>query len=184
MAKQQRPQRRGEIVDPAAMRALAHPLKWALMDVLLVEGPRRRRAVPSWWAIPRRTALSTCASWPATAWSRRHRASRRGSGRGAWPRRSNPGRWSSLMNQRPGRRRTGAGVRPARDGQADALARQRHTYPEAWRRAALRAGATTWLTSDEAGRAVGRGPGRAVTLSGPPGTTRPNGRMVPVRCGC
>jgi hypothetical protein len=28
----------GEIVDPAAMRALAHPLKWALMEVLLVEG--------------------------------------------------------------------------------------------------------------------------------------------------
>jgi len=27
-----------EIVDPAAMRALAHPLKWTLMDVLLVEG--------------------------------------------------------------------------------------------------------------------------------------------------
>src|SRR5437016_3417380 len=27
-----------EIVDPAAMRALAHPLKWALMDVLLAEG--------------------------------------------------------------------------------------------------------------------------------------------------
>ncbi len=27
-----------EIVDPAAMRALAHPLKWELMDALLVEG--------------------------------------------------------------------------------------------------------------------------------------------------
>jgi hypothetical protein len=34
-----REQRPCEIVDPAAMRALAHPLKWALVDVLLVEGP-------------------------------------------------------------------------------------------------------------------------------------------------
>lgn len=30
--------RSGEVIDVAAMRALAHPLRWALMDVLLVEG--------------------------------------------------------------------------------------------------------------------------------------------------
>ncbi len=150
MAKQQRPQRRGEIVDPAAMRALAHPLKWALMDVLLVEGSatstRCAELVGDTQAncsfhLRQLARYGLVEEAPST--SKRERPWRLATTEQSW----------SMIQPDEARRRAVAELEHVfvQYEMAKLMRWQRseHTYPQAWRRAALRAGATTWLTSAE-----------------------------------
>ncbi len=139
-----------EIVDPSVMRALAHPLKWALMEVLLVEGA----------ATSTRCAELTGESQANCSFHLRQLA-RYGLVETAatdskrdrpWQLVSSDQSWSL---EQPGEDAARAAQELERVFVQHEIAklmrwqRTRHTFPEAWRRAALRAGATTWLTDQE-----------------------------------
>jgi hypothetical protein len=140
----------GELVDPAAMRALAHPLKWALMDVLLVEGSatstRCAELVGDTQAncsfhLRQLARYGLVEAAPTT--SKRDRP---------WRMASTDQSWSRVQ---PDETRSRAVAELERVFIQHEMAklmrweRSSHTYPEAWRRAALRTGAQTWLTETE-----------------------------------
>jgi predicted ArsR family transcriptional regulator len=139
-----------EIVDPAAMRALAHPLKWTLMDVLLVEG----QATSTRCAELVGESQANCSfhlrqlaryglveAAPTTSKKER-----------PWRLTTTDQTWSPIQ---PDERRTRAVAELERvfvEHEMTKLMRWERTaatYPETWRAAALRSAAQTWLTDAE-----------------------------------
>jgi Helix-turn-helix domain len=139
-----------EIVDPAAMRALAHPLKWTLMDVLLVEG----QATSTRCAELVGESQANCSfhlrqlaryglveAAPTTSKKER-----------PWRLTTTDQSWSAIQ---PDEHRTRAVAELERvfvEHEMTKLMRWERTaatYPETWRAAALRSAAQTWLTDSE-----------------------------------
>jgi DNA-binding MarR family transcriptional regulator len=139
-----------EIVDPAAMRALAHPLKWALMDALLVEG----QATSTRCAELVGESQANCSfhlrqlaryglveAAPTTSKKER-----------PWRLTTTDQSWSAIQ---PDERRTRAVAELERvfvEHEMTKLMRWERTaatYPETWRAAALRSAAQSWLTDAE-----------------------------------
>ena len=139
-----------EIVDPAAMRALAHPLKWTLMDVLLVEG----QATSTRCAELVGESQANCSfhlrqlaryglveAAPTTSKKER-----------PWRLTTTDQSWSAIQ---PDERRTRAVAELERvfvEHEMTKLMRWERTaatYPETWRAAALRSAAQSWLTDAE-----------------------------------
>jgi len=139
-----------EIVDPAAMRALAHPLKWTLMDVLLVEG----QATSTRCAELVGESQANCSfhlrqlaryglveAAPTTSKKER-----------PWRLSTTDQTWSAIQ---PDERRTRAVAELERvfvEHEMTKLMRWERTaatYPETWRAAALRSAAQSWLTDAE-----------------------------------
>jgi predicted ArsR family transcriptional regulator len=139
-----------EIVDPAAMRALAHPLKWTLMDVLLVEG----QATSTRCAELVGESQANCSfhlrqlaryglveAAPTTSKKER-----------PWRLTTTDQTWSAIQ---PDERRTRAVAELERvfvEHEMTKLMRWERTaatYPETWRAAALRSAAQSWLTDAE-----------------------------------
>jgi hypothetical protein len=139
-----------ELVDPAAMRALAHPLKWALMEVLLVEGSatstRCAEVVGDTQANCsfhlRQLARYGLVEEAPTS-SKRDRP---------WRLTTTEQSWSTVQPDETGARAASELERVFIQHEMAKLMRwerSAHTYPETWRRAALRTGAMTWLTPEE-----------------------------------
>jgi predicted ArsR family transcriptional regulator len=139
-----------ELLDPAAMCALAHPLKWALMEVLLVEGSatstRCAEAVGDTQAncsFHLRQLARYGLVEEAPTDSKRDRP---------WRMAATDQSWSTVQ---PDETRSRAASELERVFIQHEMAklmrweRSSHTYPDAWRRAALRTGAQTWLTDAE-----------------------------------
>jgi DNA-binding MarR family transcriptional regulator len=139
-----------EIRDAAAMRALAHPLKWDLMDVLLREGA----ATSTRCAELLGQSQATCSfhlrqlaryglAEEAPSESKRERP---------WRLTSTAQMWSAVQ---PDEERTRAAAELEHAFVQREMARLMRwqatalSYPEEWRAAALRAGSQTWLTSGE-----------------------------------
>jgi hypothetical protein len=150
MAKRKAASKPVELVDPAAMRALAHPLKWALMDVLLVEGSATSTRCAELVGDTQANCsfhLRQLARYglveEAPTSSKRDRP---------WRMASTDQSWSRVQ---PDETRARAASELERVFIQHEMAklmrweRSSHTYPETWRRAALRTGAQTWLTEDE-----------------------------------
>ncbi|HTT87996.1 MAG TPA: helix-turn-helix domain-containing protein [Acidimicrobiales bacterium] len=139
-----------EIVDPAAMRALAHPLKWALMDALLAEG----QATSTRCAELVGESQANCSFHlrqlaryglveEAPSSSRRERP---------WQLTTTDQSWSTVQPDETSTRAAAELERVFVEHEMAKLMRWEHTaagYPEKWRRAALRSAAQTWLTADE-----------------------------------
>jgi hypothetical protein len=138
------------IVDPSVMRALAHPLKWALMEVLLVEGPATSTRCAELVGDSQANCsfhLRQLARYglveEAPTDSKRERP---------WQLVSADQSWSLEQPSEGGARAAEELERVFVQHEIAKLMRwqrTRHTYPQSWRRAALRAGATTWLTEGE-----------------------------------
>ena len=139
-----------EIVDPAAMRALAHPLKWALMDALLVEGQATSTRCAELVGETQANCsfhLRQLARYglvePAPTTSKKERP---------WRLATTDQTWSAIQ---PDERRTRAVAELERvfvEHEMTKLMRWERTattYPETWRAAALRSAAQTWLTDAE-----------------------------------
>jgi DNA-binding MarR family transcriptional regulator len=139
-----------EVVDAATMRALAHPLKWALMEVLLVEGSATSTRCAELVGDTQANCsfhLRQLARYglvePAPSTSRRERP---------WRLAITEQSWSVIQ---PDETRSRAAAELERVFIQHEMAklmrwrRSEHTYPEKWRSAAMRAGATTWLTAEE-----------------------------------
>jgi len=139
-----------EIVDPAAMRALAHPLKWELMDVLLAE----EQATSTRCAELVGESQANCSfhlrqlaryglveAAPST--SKRERP---------WRLTTTDQSWSAIQ---PDESRTQAAAELERvfvEHEMAKLMRWERTavsYPQKWRAAAMRSAAQTWLTAAE-----------------------------------
>jgi DNA-binding MarR family transcriptional regulator len=140
----------GEIVDAAAMRALAHPLKWTLMEVLLVEGTAtstRCAEVAGETQANCSFHLRQLARYglveEAPSKSRRERP---------WRLTTTEQSWSMLQPDETRARAVTELERVFIEREVAKLMRwQRtaHTYPDDWRRVAVRSGAQTWLTCSE-----------------------------------
>ncbi len=150
MAEGRSARRPGKIVDPAVMRALAHPLKWALMEVLSVEGPATSTRCAELVGDTQANCsfhLRKLARYgfveEAPSASKRERP---------WRLAKVEQSWSVLQ---PDEHRSRAAAELERVFVQHELAkimrweRTSHTFPEEWRQATLRAGAQTWLTADE-----------------------------------
>jgi hypothetical protein len=150
MTKPKSTKKPGELVDPAAMRALAHPLKWALMDVLLVEGSATSTRCAELVGDTQANCsfhLRQLARYglvePAPTSSKRDRP---------WRMASTDQSWSRIQ---PDETRARAAAELERVFIQHEMAklmrweRSSHTYPDGWRRAALRTGAQTWLSEAE-----------------------------------
>jgi len=134
------------------MRALAHPLKWALMEVLLVEGPatstRCAEVVGDTQAncsfhLRQLARYGMVEEAPTT--SKRERP---------WRLATTEQSWSTLQPEDTRRRAAEELERVFVQHEIAKLMRWKrseHTYPEDWRRSSFRSGSTTWLTSDELG---------------------------------
>ncbi len=140
----------GEIVGAAAMRALAHPLKWELMDALLLEGTATATRCAELLGQSQATCsfhLRQLARYglveEAPSQSRRDRP---------WRMKTVEQSWSPVQ---PDENRTRAVAELERvfiEREMTKLMRWERTaysYPEAWRRAAMRSGAQTWMTDEE-----------------------------------
>jgi hypothetical protein len=138
------------IVDAAAMRALAHPLKWTLMDLLLTEGA----------ATSTRCAELTGESQASCSFHLRQLA-RYGLVEEApsaskkerpWRLTTVDQSWSRVQPD-PARTRAAAELeRVFVQHEFTTLLRWVQTaelYADDWRRASMRAGALAWLTADE-----------------------------------
>ncbi len=132
------------------MRALAHPLKWALMEVLLVEGSatstRCAEVVGDTQANCsfhlRQLARYGLVEEAPTS-SKRDRP---------WRLTTTEQSWSTVQPDETGARAASELERVFIQHEMAKLMRwerSAHTYPETWRRAALRTGAMTWLTPEE-----------------------------------
>lgn len=140
----------GEIVGAAAMRALAHPLKWELMDALLLEDTATATRCAELLGQSQATCsfhLRQLARYglveEAPSQSRRDRP---------WRMKTVEQSWSPVQ---PDENRTRAVAELERvfiEREMTKLMRWERTsysYPEAWRRAAMRSGAQTWMTDEE-----------------------------------
>jgi DNA-binding MarR family transcriptional regulator len=139
-----------EIVDPAAMRALAHPLKWALMDALLAEG----QATSTRCAELVGESQANCSFHlrqlaryglveAAPSSSRRERP---------WQLTTTDQSWSTVQAEETSTRAAAELERVFVEHEMAKLMRWEHTaasYPDKWRAAALRSAAQTCLTADE-----------------------------------
>ena len=76
---------RVDLTDPKAMRALAHPLRWALLEALGEAGTLTATQASEMLGESRRTAPFTCGPWRSTASWRRRAAAGAGNVRGAGP---------------------------------------------------------------------------------------------------
>ena len=139
-----------EIVDPAAMRALAHPLKWTLMDVLLVEG----QATSTRCAELVGESQANCSfhlrqlaryglveAAPTTSKKER-----------PWRLTTTDQTWSAIQPDESRVRAVAELERVFVEHEMTKLMRWERTaatYPETWRAAALRSAAQTWLTDAE-----------------------------------
>jgi hypothetical protein len=150
VAKRARKSEHVEIADPAAMRALAHPLKWALMEVLLVEGSATSTRCAELVGDTQANCsfhLRQLARYglvePAPAASKRERP---------WQLTTTDQSWSTVQPDEVSSRAATELERVFIQHEMAKLMRWKnteHTYPEEWRKAALRAGSTTWLTAAE-----------------------------------
>jgi hypothetical protein len=144
------PKRPGEIVDASAMRALAHPLKWALMDALLVEGAATSTRCAELVGDTQANCsfhLRQLARYglveEAPSSSKRERP---------WQLTTVEQSWATVQ---PDEYRARAAAELERVFVQHEMAklmrweRSASTYPEDWRRAALRSAAQTWLTAAE-----------------------------------
>lgn len=150
MAKARKGPDVGEIVDPAAMRALAHPLKWALMDVLLVED----RATSTRCAELVGESQANCSFHlrqlaryglveEAPSTSKRERP---------WRLTTTHQSWSRVQPDETRSRAVAQLERVFVEHEMAKLMRWERTranYPEEWRAAALRSAAQTWLRDAE-----------------------------------
>lgn len=139
-----------EIVDPAAMRALAHPLKWVLMDALLAEG----QATSTRCAELVGESQATCSFHlrqlaryglveEAPTSSKRERP---------WRLTTTDQSWSMVQPDETSTRAVAEAERVFVEHEMAKLMRWTRTavtYPEEWRAAALRSAAQTWLTDAE-----------------------------------
>lgn len=73
------------LTDPKAIRALAHPVRWALLEALGQAGTLTATQASEMLGESRRTAPFTCGPWPSTASSKRLAAERAGNGHGVRP---------------------------------------------------------------------------------------------------
>ena len=139
-----------KIVDPAVMRALAHPLKWALMDVLLVEGAATSTRCAELVGESQANCsfhLRQLARYglveEAPTESKKERPWRLTTVEQSW----------DVVQPDEGRARAAGELERVfvQHEMAKMMRWERsaHTYPPAWRKAALRAGSTTWLTNTE-----------------------------------
>ena len=111
-----------KLTDPKAMRALAHPVRLALLEALADARPAdRHRGRRAAWGRARRTRPSTCASSPSTASSRRPRAGRAAGGRGSS---STSGMRFTDVHDGPGDRRRRPRARAASGSTATSSARR------------------------------------------------------------
>jgi len=139
-----------EIVDPAAMRALAHPLKWTLMDVLLVEGPATATRCAE--LIGESQANCSFHLRQLARYGLVEAAPTASKKERPWRLTSTDQSWSAIQ---PDERRTRAVAELERvfvEHEMTKLMRWERTaatYPKAWRAAALRSAAQTWLTDSE-----------------------------------
>jgi predicted ArsR family transcriptional regulator len=145
-----RPQRAREITDARAMRALAHPLRWALIDLLSMEGTATATRCGEVLAESQASCsfhLRQLARYgfveEAPTTSKRERP---------W-RLTNPDQhWSSVQ---PDEERALAAAELGRvfvEREIEKLrtwVRTSHAYPEEWRRAAVTSGAQVWMTVAE-----------------------------------
>jgi hypothetical protein len=139
-----------KITDPAAMRALAHPLKWTLMDVLLTEG----------------TATSTrCAELTGESQANCSFHLRQLARYGLVEEASSPSKkerpWrlttvsQSWSRQQPDQERAAAAAELEQVFVQHEFAtlmrwvRTASAYGDDWQHASMRAGAVAWLTPDE-----------------------------------
>jgi predicted ArsR family transcriptional regulator len=150
MAESKGQQPDGRIVDPAMMRALAHPLKWALMEVLLVDGPATSTRCAELVGESQancsfhlrqlaRYGLVEAAPSP----SKRERP---------WRLTTPEQSWSTAQPDEPGRQAATELEQVFLQHEMAKLMRwqrSRTSYPSEWSHAALRAGAMTWLTAEE-----------------------------------
>jgi predicted ArsR family transcriptional regulator len=144
------PPRPGEIVDPAVMRALAHPLKWELMEVLLLEGAATSTRCSELLGESQATCsfhLRQLARYglveEAPTQSKRERP---------WRLTTVEQSWSTVQPDETRTRAVAELERVFVEREITKLMRWERTassYPEQWRRSALRSGAQTWLTAGE-----------------------------------
>ena len=150
MSSRKHSERRGEIVDPAMMRALAHPLKWAVMEVLLVEGSATStrcaevvgdRQANCSFHLRQLARYGLVEEAPST--SKRERP---------WRLTTTEQSWSMAQPEETSRRAVAELEQVFVQHEMAKLMRwqrSKQSHPEEWRRAGLRAGATTWLTAAE-----------------------------------
>lgn len=150
MAKAKKRPDPAEIADPAAMRALAHPLKWALMDALLMEG----QATSTRCAELVGESQASCSFHfrqlaryglveEAPTTSKRERP---------WRLTTTHQSWSRVQPDETRSRAVAELERVFVEHEMAKLMRwerTRATYPEKWRAAALRSATQTWLTDAE-----------------------------------
>jgi DNA-binding MarR family transcriptional regulator len=139
-----------EITDPAAMRALAHPLKWDLMDVLLQEGTATSTRCAELLGQSQATCsfhLRQLARYglveEAPSESKRERP---------WRLTVTTQTWSMVQPDEARTRAVAELEHAFVQREMARLMRWQRTalsYPQDWREAALRAGAQTWLTAGE-----------------------------------
>ena len=140
----------GEIVDAAVMRALAHPLKWELMDLLLLEGTATSTRCAELLGESQATCsfhLRQLARYglveEAPSESKRERP---------WRMRTVDQSWSRLQ---PDEHRSRAVAELERVFIEREMAkwmrweRTAFSYPEQWQGSAYRSAAQTWLTAEE-----------------------------------
>ena len=140
----------GEIVDAAAMRALAHPLKWELMDLLLLEGTATSTRCAELLGESQATCsfhLRQLARYglveEAPSTSKRERP---------WRMRTVDQSWSRLQPDEDRTRAVAELERVFIEREMTKWMRWERTafsYPEPWQRAAYRSAAQSWLTAEE-----------------------------------
>jgi DNA-binding MarR family transcriptional regulator len=146
-----------EIVDPAAMRALAHPLKWELMDVLLVEGQATSTRCAELVGASQANCsfhLRQLARYglveEAPSTSKKERP---------WRLTTTDQSWSAIQPNESRKRAVSELERVFVEHEMTKLMRWVRTstsYPKNWRAAAMRSAAQTWLTAAELADLSGR----------------------------
>lgn len=139
-----------EIVDPSAMRALAHPLKWRLMDVLLVEvqatSTRCAELIGETQAncsfhLRQLARYGLVEEAPSSSKKER-----------PWRLTTTDQSWSTVQPDEGRTRAVAELERVFVEHEMAKLMRWERTalsYPKQWRASALRSAAQTWLTAEE-----------------------------------
>jgi DNA-binding MarR family transcriptional regulator len=140
----------GEVVDVAAMRALAHPLRWALMDVLLVEDIATAARCAELLGESQASCsfhLRQLARYgfveQVESEDRRERP---------WRMATTEQRWARVQPDGPRARAAAEATRVFVEREMEKFRRWLRTassYPKDWQLAAGHIGAQSWLTADE-----------------------------------
>ena len=139
-----------EIVDPAAMRALAHPLKWTLMDVLLVEGQATSTRCAE--LIGESQANCSFHLRQLARYGLVEEAPRTSKRERPWRLTTTDQSWSAIQSDEIRTRAVAELERVFVEHEMAKLMRWERTsasYPRKWRAAAMRSAAQTWLTAAE-----------------------------------